>query len=216
MAAWRGDILFSHEGVSGPAALEVSRTAALRCEQGDVELRLDVLPDQEFADLDMELSNILQAEPARQISTVVDRWLPNRLVEHLLRFTGVDPATRCAVLTREQRRAVVHLLKSWRIGFVGEIPITRGEVTAGGVSLDEVHPRTMASRLVPGLFLCGEILDIAGPVGGYNLQAAFSTGFVAGESAASARAAGNSGRAGGVIGRVSLHEEGGCPPEGVF
>ncbi len=76
------------------------------------------------------------------------------------------------------------LLKGWRIGEVGIINIDRGEVTAGGVNLDEVDPKTMRSRLVNGLYLCGEILDIAGPVGGYNLQAAFSTGYIAGETSA--------------------------------
>jgi predicted flavoprotein YhiN len=78
----------------------------------------------------------------------------------------------------------VEVLKRWDLGTVGSVPLERGEVTAGGVSLDEVDPAAMASRRVRDLYLCGEILDIAGPVGGYNLQAAFSTGFVAGDSAA--------------------------------
>jgi predicted flavoprotein YhiN len=76
------------------------------------------------------------------------------------------------------------MLKSWKIGAVSSIDIDRGEVTAGGIALDEVDPKSMRSRKVTGLYVCGEVLDIAGPVGGYNLQAAFSTGFVAGESAA--------------------------------
>jgi hypothetical protein len=79
---------------------------------------------------------------------------------------------------------VVGLLKEWRMGSVASISLDRGEVSAGGVALAEVDPQTMRSRKVRGLYLCGEVLDIAGPIGGYNLQAAFSTGFVAGESAA--------------------------------
>jgi predicted flavoprotein YhiN len=79
---------------------------------------------------------------------------------------------------------VVRLLTGWTIGTIARVPLERGEVTAGGVSLDEVEPRAMRSRIIKGLYLCGEVLDIAGPVGGYNLQAAFSTGFVAGECAA--------------------------------
>ena len=75
-------------------------------------------------------------------------------------------------------------VKGWMIGKVRTVPLEKGEVVAGGVSLDEVDPKTMASKKLEGLFLCGELLDIAGPVGGYNLQAAFATGFVAGESAA--------------------------------
>jgi predicted flavoprotein YhiN len=96
----------------------------------------------------------------------------------------VDPNTRGHVLSREDRHALAHTLKGWKIGQVLTIPIERGEVSAGGVALNEVDPRTMRSRVVRGLYLCGEVLDIAGPIGGYNLQAAFSTGFVAGESAA--------------------------------
>ncbi len=118
------------------------------------------------------------------IGTILEAWVPNRLAEPLLRSAGVDPATRGHVVTAADRKKVVHLLKSWRIGRVADIKIERGEVTAGGVSLDEVDPRSMRSRRVNGLYLCGELLDLAGPVGGYNLQAAFSTGFVAGESAA--------------------------------
>ena len=79
---------------------------------------------------------------------------------------------------------LVRTLKDWHVGGVKEIPLERGEVTAGGIDLHEVDPKTMRSRIVNGLYVCGEVLDIAGPVGGYNLQAAFSTGHVAGETAA--------------------------------
>jgi hypothetical protein len=108
------------------------------------------------------------------------------MVEPLLVSAGVAPATRGYVLKREERRSIAGLLKGWQIGRVASIPIEQGEVSAGGVALDEVDPQTMRSRKVPGIYLCGELLDIAGPVGGYNLQAAFSTGYVAGESAARA------------------------------
>jgi predicted flavoprotein YhiN len=103
-----------------------------------------------------------------------------------LTVAAVDENKRGYTLTKEERKEIVKLLKSWDLGEVSNINIERGEVTAGGVSLDEVDPHTMHSRKAKGLYLCGEVLDIAGPVGGYNLQAAFSTGFVAGESAAKA------------------------------
>jgi predicted Rossmann fold flavoprotein len=181
---WRGDILFTHEGVSGPAALEVSRTAAVERENGETELRFDFVPDMDFPALDAELARMVSDRKGRMIATLLEVRLPNRLVPDLLKLAGVDPETRGHILTRHDRRAVAGILKSWTIGHVAGVPIDRGEVTAGGVSLDEVDPRTMRSRRVRGLYLCGEMLDIAGPVGGYNLQAAFSTGFVAGETAA--------------------------------
>ena len=111
-------------------------------------------------------------------------WLPNRLVPHLLSSLQVAAETRGDYLTREERRSIVRLFKSWELGNVSVVQLDRGEVTAGGISLDEVDPKSMHSRKVKGLFLAGEVLDIAGPVGGYNLQAAFSTGYVAGREAA--------------------------------
>lgn len=181
---WTGDILCTHEGLSGPAALEVSRAAAAALQDGPVTLRLDFFPDREFPSLDASLNDQVQANRGRQISTILESWLPNRMVPRLLAQAEVPPSTRGHTLTRDQRRAVVAVLKSWEIGQVEGIDIDRGEVTAGGVRLDEVDPGSMRSRIVRGLYLAGEILDIAGPVGGYNLQAAFSTGFVAGASAA--------------------------------
>jgi predicted flavoprotein YhiN len=117
---------------------------------------------------------------------VVSEWLPDRLVPEALERAGLDPATPLHQLPRKGRNRLVELLKRWDLGKVRAIPLERGEVTAGGVALDEVEPATMASRKVAGLYLAGEILDIAGPVGGYNLQAAFSTGYLAGEYAARA------------------------------
>jgi predicted Rossmann fold flavoprotein len=184
LASWPDDILVSHEGISGPAALEVSRPAAEALERGRVFLEFDFLPEIEFTALDRLLNERVQQQRGKMIATVLETWLPNRLAEPLLRSAGVDPAMRGHVLTAADRKKIVHLLKSWTIGRVSAINVERGEVTAGGVSLDEVDPQSMRSRRVKGLYLCGEMLDIAGPVGGYNLQAAFSTGFVAGESAA--------------------------------
>ena len=93
-------------------------------------------------------------------------------------------STRGAYLDQKTRNRLVNALKGWPLGKVRHVPLERGEVVAGGIPLDEVDSQTMRSRLLPGLYLCGEVLDIAGPVGGYNLQAAWSTGYVAGETAA--------------------------------
>ncbi len=181
---WQDDILFTHEGISGPAALEVSRVAAEELEKGTPELRFDFFPEKEFIELDAELNQSILAQRGKQIATLLEAWVPNRMVGFLLRSINVDPAKRGHVLTRGERRTIVRLLKEWKIGDVSHVNIERGEVTAGGIALDEVDPKTMRSRKIKGLYLCGEVLDIAGPVGGYNLQAAFSTGYVAGETAA--------------------------------
>jgi predicted Rossmann fold flavoprotein len=183
-ASWAADILFSHEGVTGPAALGLSREAALAREEGEAELRFDFFPDEDHASLDALLNREIAARRSRMLGSLLEEMLPDRIVPALLTATGVDPAKRGHVIRRDERRRVVGVLKEWRLGNVGPIVMERGEVSAGGVELDEVDPQTMRSRRVRGLYLCGEVLDIAGPVGGYNLQAAFSTGFVAGETAA--------------------------------
>jgi predicted Rossmann fold flavoprotein len=184
ICSWDDDILFSHEGLSGPAALEVSRSAAISREKWPTVVQLDFLPAKEFTELDDALNMLIRHHRGKQIGTVVEALLPNRIVPFLLASVDVDPGMRGHTLTREKRHCIVRLLKSWTIGRVGTVNIERGEVTAGGVELSEVEPHSMRSRRIRGLYLCGEILDVAGPIGGYNLQAAFSTGYVAGESAA--------------------------------
>jgi predicted Rossmann fold flavoprotein len=182
--AFEGDILFTHEGISGPASLGLSRSAAHAMEKGKVALHYDFFPASEFTDLDNTLNQLVLANRGKQIDSILRGMLPDRIVPFLLESVHVPASTRGYVLTREARRSIVGLLKSWRIGNIGGIELDRGEVTAGGISLDDVVPQTMESRKVKGLYFAGEVLDIAGPIGGYNLQAAFSTGFVAGSAAA--------------------------------
>ncbi len=181
---WRGDLLFTHHGISGPAALGVSREAAAASETGAVSLDVDVLPDLGHEEIAAVLVQEHARGGSRVLRTLLQRWLPDRLVPAVAAAAGADPGAPIHQVARKIRNRLCETLKRWDLGAVRTIPMERGEVTAGGVSLDEVDPQTMASRRVPGLYLCGEILDIAGPVGGYNLQAAFSTGWVAGEGAA--------------------------------
>jgi predicted Rossmann fold flavoprotein len=184
IARWRNDLLFTHHGISGPTALGISREVAEAKVRGPVELEVDVTPDRSFEALTEHLVVWSQANPKKTVQSFVDDLIPNRLVVPLLSLAGVEPSTPAGQLDRKGRNRLVNCLKQWKLGEVSKVPLDRGEVVAGGVSLDEVDPQTMASSKVPGLFLCGEVLDIAGPVGGYNLQAAFSTGWVAGDSAA--------------------------------
>lgn len=186
---WTGDLLFTHKGVSGPTALGVSREVAERLEsQGGPEavIEADLAPSVAFESLQAQFKREIQVNPRKTMATLVAPFVPASLVEPLLQSAGVDGATRGAHLSAKSLNRLVSTLKGWPLGSVRHVPLERGEVVAGGVALDEVDPQTMQSLRVPGLFLCGEILDIAGPVGGYNLQAAWSTGWVAGESAARA------------------------------
>ncbi len=110
--------------------------------------------------------------------------LPHKMIEPFIEMTGIPPDRPGHQISAGERERLLVLLKSLRFNIKGPLPLSSAIVTAGGVSLKEIDPRTMASRLVPGLFFCGEVMDIDADTGGYNLQAAFSTGFVAGEEAA--------------------------------
>jgi hypothetical protein len=184
IAQWKGDILFTHEGISGPAALEISAAAAASMDAGPVDIYFDFFPHVEERALDATFTETMRVNSGKQISSILEAWLPNRIVPFLLSLVRVPADQRAYCLIREKRRSIIAFLKHWHLGTVSRIDLERGEVTAGGVVLSEVDPHTMRSRKIPGLYLCGEVLDIDGPVGGYNLQAAFSTGFVAGEAAA--------------------------------
>jgi predicted Rossmann fold flavoprotein len=172
--------------VTGPAALELSNAAAGGTASGEARLAYDFAPDKDEQGLDDELLAVISRHRGRTVQNILDLRLPARIVPAVLAGAGIDCSTRGYVLTREHRRTLAITLKRWDLGAVAAVDIRRGEVTAGGIALDEVDPHTMRSRLVRGLLFAGEILDIDGRIGGYNLQAAFSTGYVAGESAAQA------------------------------
>ncbi len=184
IARSRGDMLFTHRGVSGPAVLDISRVVAEMRHFGPIELFADLAPDSGYEKLKELTMDWIRQHTKRSLNDYVVNYAPMRVAEDILEKSGITE--KCgAQITREQRNRLIETIKGYRIGSVQHVPMEKGEVTAGGVDLGEVNPRTMESRLIRGLYLCGEILDIAGPVGGYNLQAAFSTGYVAGMSAAS-------------------------------
>ena len=179
---WSGDLLFTHKGLSGPTALGVSREIAEREASSAVEA--DLAPHKTWEELQADLRRQTQENPRKTVASVVAPFVPSRLLEPLLASAGISGETRGAYLTAKALNKLVTTLKGWPLGSVRQVPLERGEVVAGGVALDEVDAQSMHSNLVRGLYLCGEVLDIAGPVGGYNLQAAWSTGWVAGEAAA--------------------------------
>lgn len=181
---WRGDLLLTHRGVSGPVVLEVSRAAARLgeiCKR--VELVVDIVPDMSIEELRELWEKRAASSGKSETQTFLEGFVPRSLVPYLLDHARTPVGTKLAAATREQRTAILGALKGWRIGEVGEVPLDRGEVSAGGIALSEVSPTTMESKQIRGLYFAGEVLDISGCVGGYNLQAAFSTGFVAGKKA---------------------------------
>ena len=182
-ARTRGSLLFAHFGLSGPAALDLSRHWLRAESRGERALSLSVVPG--------ETPERLQSawlEAAADHGRSVRRWLgarlPDRLAAALCAEAGVEPAAKLGQVPRTRRAALIALLTARPLAVTGTLGYEKAEVTAGGVPLSEVDPRTLESRIAPGLFLCGEILDVDGRLGGFNFQWAWSSGTAAGRAAA--------------------------------
>ena len=181
-----GDVLFTHFGLSGPVVLHFSRSIAGSLQAGcRVEVALDLLPALDERALEKRLVTSLNEQGARQLHNILEGLLPDPLVSVILDVLNLSGEMLGSQVTTAERRRLRQCLKDFRLVVSGHRSWDEAIVTAGGVSLAEVDPRTMQSRLVKGLYFAGEVLDIDGPTGGYNLQAAFSTGRLAGQSAAS-------------------------------
>jgi len=176
----RGSLLFTHFGLSGPVVLDISRTVTGHPEPTSCEVVVDFVPDIRAEALEAGIREQCTAAGKKQVGGVLQKWIPHRLAEELFQQAGVSTETRAAELSKAARAQLVRWLKEARILVSGTRGFAKAEVTAGGVDLAEVDSRTMQSKLVPGLFFAGEILDLDGPIGGYNFQAAFSTGMLAG------------------------------------
>ena len=176
----RGSLLFTHFGLSGPVVLDVSRAVTGVAHPRDVRLHADFLPDVTSAALDDQLRVATAHDGKRQIIGLLPELLPRRLAETLLAQANIPADRKGAEFSKSERAALVRWIKSAEIRVTGSRGFDKAEVTAGGIALDEVDSRTMQSKLVPNLYLAGEILDLDGFIGGYNFQAAFSTGWLAG------------------------------------
>ena len=182
LAERRGSFLFTHFGLSGPVAMDVSRAITTNPDAPGWQAICDFLPTTTRDQLLEQLAREASANGKRAISAIANEWLPRRLAEALLTEAKISLDHRVAELGKQQRNQLVDAIKRQAIPLSGSLGFKKAEVTAGGVDLAEVDSRDMQSKLVPGLFLAGEILDLDGPIGGYNFQAAFSTGSLAGES----------------------------------
>lgn len=168
-----GDILFTHFGVSGPAVLNLSgKIIDALANRSKVEVSLN-LPAQD-----------LSSFGPKTVSQYFKNILPASLFLVFEKFCPVILNKKCSMLGRDERKIITDYLTDFKILIIGSRPIEEATITRGGVSLKEINPQTMESKLVKGLYFCGEVLDLAGLTGGYNLQEAFSTGYLAGDSAA--------------------------------
>jgi hypothetical protein len=179
-----GEMLFTHFGIGGPITLLMSLAIVDALEEGPVAVSIDLKPALTVEVLRKRLQADFDRYGKRSVPNLLAGLLPHKMVDPFVALLGIPPDRKGNQVNAEEREKILSLLKSFRFNIKGPLPLSSAIVTAGGVSLKEIDPRTMASRLIPGLFFCGEVMDLDADTGGYNLQAAFSTGYVAGESAA--------------------------------
>lgn len=180
LTARRGSMLFAHFGLTGPAPLDVSRAVSGHPTPGKLELHVDLLPDEPEPRFD-EFVRVQTAANGKQLlASVLSEKLPRRVCDQVVVLAGMPADRRAAALSKGERANVVAVVKRLRLPVTGTLGFEKAEVTAGGVSLDEVDSRTMQSKRQPGLYFAGEVLDLDGWIGGYNFQSAWSTGWLAG------------------------------------
>lgn len=180
----QGEMLFTHFGFSGPLILEAS--CHLPADIRECMLELDLKPGLTREQLDARLQRDLEAGSRKQIRNILPGLMPGSLAEIFPSICGLPAGLPCNQVTASQREVLVNRMKTLPLDISGRRPIAEAVITRGGVSVKEVNPGTMESKLIPGLYFAGEILDVDAHTGGYNLQIAFSTGALAGNSAATA------------------------------
>ena len=176
-----GDVIFTSNGISGPAALDLSRFIDLEVIK-DLSLEVDFLPQLESSVLDKKLQQILKTSP-KQIKNSLDGLVMPKFKPVLFQLSKIDPEKKSSIISRQERMALVKLMKNFKLKIKGLGGFDKAMVTKGGVDLSEIDPRTMRSKIISNLFIVGELLGLAGPTGGYNLQICWTTGYLAGESA---------------------------------
>lgn len=178
-----GAFLFTHWGFSGPSVLDVSREVARHPNRKSLELICDFQPALSEGHFEQLLISKKSKDGKQIVGNLLNEFFPKRFADALLSAAQLDLQSRCAEISKQQLKSIVQQVKQCRFAINGTLGFEKAEVTAGGVSLKEIDSRTMQSKITPGLFFAGEVLDLDGPIGGFNFQAAFSTGWLAGRSA---------------------------------
>lgn len=182
-----GDMIFTHFGLSGPAVLRCSQFVVKQLKktgQSHVLLSIDLFPGKPVNEVQAHLYKLAEAEPKKSLKNVLKSEIPERFLTFILAKAGLQEDVTFSNIPKAPFEKMVRLLKEFPVHVNGTLSIEEAFVTGGGVQLKEVDPKTMQSKITEGLFFCGEILDIHGYTGGYNITAAFTTGYTAGKHAA--------------------------------
>lgn len=175
-----GELVFAHYGVSGPVILSAS-SHLKDFTKRNYKLSIDLKPALDAETLDKRIIRDFEKHNLKEVGNSLSDLLPSKLIPVILNRWGIDKTTRCNVVTKEQRKALVELLKNLEFEITGTRPIDEAIITRGGIKVSEINPKTMESKICSGLYFCGEVLDVDAYTGGFNLQIAFSTGYLAGQ-----------------------------------
>ncbi|MGI6119407.1 MAG: NAD(P)/FAD-dependent oxidoreductase [Desulfosporosinus sp.] len=179
-----GEMLFTHFGVSGPVILTLSRQAGDALRGGaQVALRINLKPALSSQQLDARVQRDFQKYSNKQIKNALDNLLPQSMIPVIIHLSGINPEGVVHQISREERKRLVGLMQGLPVTVTETLPLESAIVTAGGIDVKEINPKTMASKFIKGLYWAGEVVDVDGITGGYNLQAAFAMGYRAGCSA---------------------------------
>ena len=180
-----GEMLFTHFGVSGPMILSASasiKPAYFKDFEHEMTLKIDLKPALDKEQLDKRILKDFEEAKNKQYKNSIQKLLPSKMIPIIIRLSGIDPDKQVNEITREERAKLVALLKGLPMTIIGLRGWNEAIITKGGVSVKQVNPSTMESKLVKGLYFAGELLDLDAMTGGYNLQIAWSTGYLAGTS----------------------------------
>ncbi len=176
-----GEMLFTHYGISGPIVLSASAHMK-EPEKKNYTVKLDLKPALDEQTLDKRLQRDFALNNNKNFINSLSKLLPNKLIPVIVRLSKIEPSLKCNQITREQRLSLVKLLKGITLYVTGFRPLEEAIVTSGGVDVKEINPKTMGSKIIPNLYFAGEVIDVDAYTGGFNLQIAFSTGYLCGEN----------------------------------
>jgi len=178
-----GEMLFTHFGISGPIVLDISKKIGELLPKGEVTIEIDLKPALDISQLDKRLQRDFAVNGNKDFKNYLPDLVPQKMIEIIIKFSGIEANKKLNAITKEDRKKIAVTLKSLRTGVRGLMGFDQAIVTSGGVNLNEIDSRTMRSKIIDNLFFAGEIIDLDGPTGGYNLQICWSTGYLAGTKA---------------------------------
>ena len=181
----RGEILFTHFGFSGPLILDMSRTIGDLLEKGKVKMMIDLFPDKNIEQLDKFIISIFNKNRKKHILKFLNDFFPEKLSAFILNFSSIPSDRKSNDITKEERMRLIRFMKKIEVNVTGLLGFDKAMATHGGVSLKTIDSKTMKSKLINNLYFAGEAINLDGPCGGYNLQMCWTTGYVAGQNAAS-------------------------------